>query len=385
MAPREVRERGAKGVIMVSGPRSKVKDQLVPMAFDSVPGETSIGVITVTDEVGEKLFRAVGRTLEEVQKQWDSAAPQMGFELSGITLKANIDVKHEKHTGRNVVARLRTGPGNKTVIALGAHIDHLGRGTAGNSLAKNDEAHQIHYGADDNASGVAVVLEIAERIAHQVKAGELIGKRDLLVGLWSGEELGLLGSGHFTKNVKKKGKKKKIVLTPEIAAYVNLDMVGRLTDKLILQGLGSSSIWLGEVERASAPLTLSVVHQQDTYLPTDTMSFYLKGVPILSAFTGLHEEYHTPRDTEDKINYIGAERVGEFLFRIVKGLLQSRTRIDHREVEAPSKLGTRAYLRAYLGTIPDYSGTDVKGVKLGGVTKGGPAEKSGPREGRCDR
>src|SRR5205823_11475562 len=174
-----------------------------------------------------------------------------------------------------------------------------------------------------------------------------------------------------------KGRKESPTLAPYIAAYLNMDMIGRLDKTLILQGVGSSSIWPGEIERANVPLGLSITAQNDSYLPTDATSFYLKGVPILNAFTGAHADYHTPRDTADKINYAGAEKITRLMAALTRSLATREEAPDYQVMEKPGGALGRVNLRAYLGTIPDYAQGDVVGVKLSGVVKGGPAERAG--------
>jgi hypothetical protein len=258
-------------------------------------------------------------------------------------------------------------------------VDHLGRGEGPGSLARGEEKDKIHYGADDNASGVAGLLEIAEALASRAAAaGSGLG-RDILFAAWSGEEIGLLGSNHFTRSYFGSGAPGG--LAARVAAYLNLDMVGRLNRRLILQGVGSSHSWPALIERANAPLGLPIATRADSYLPTDATPFYLGGVPILSAFTGAHEDYHTPRDTPEKLDYAGAERISRLIARIAWDLASGENRPDYAAQEKPRAAGQRAGLRAYLGTIPDYARTDVSGVALSGVAKGGPAEQAGVRAG----
>jgi C-terminal processing protease CtpA/Prc len=160
-----------------------------------------------------------------------------------------------------------------------------------------------------------------------------------------------------------------------------MDMVGRLNKRLILQGIGSSAVWPGEIERRNAPLGLPITLQNDSYLPTDASVFYLRGVPILSAFTGSHAEYHTPRDTPDTLNYEGAARIAKLMALITRSLAQREAAPDYVAQTAPRAGERRAGLRAYLGTIPDYAESDLKGVKLSGVAATGPAAKAGVRGG----
>ncbi len=373
------RDLGARGLIVVSGPNSQVKGQLVGLSFDSSQAGASIGVISVTDAFAVQLLEPIGEGLKALQDQLDSGQSVMGFDIPALEVEVQIDIQREKRTARNVLARLRgSGQGSEEIV-VGAHLDHLGHGLGAGSLAREEERGEIHYGADDNASGVGGVLEIAQYLVNRRAEGAFPMRRDLLLAAWSGEELGLLGSSHFVETLSEEIKSP--TLESQIAAYLNMDMIGRLRTGLVLQGVGSSSVWPGETERHNVPIGLPIVIQNDSYLPTDATSFYLKGVPLLSAFTGAHSDYHTPRDTADKINYEGAERIVRLMARITDSLLTSESRPDYIEMERPEGSTERAGLRAYLGTIPDYAQGDIAGVKLSGVSKGGPAEQAGVQGG----
>lgn len=289
-------------------------------------------------------------------------------------------------------------------MIVGAHIDHLGNGAGGSSLAKDEEAGGTHRGADDNASGVAGMLEVAQYLATETKAGRVKTTRDTLLAAWSGEELGLRGSqafcDHFadlypqragwlmfTAKPKKKeptaaadphGAMAEEQLYPAIMACMNMDMIGRLREQLVLQGIGSSPYWAGAIERRNAVTGLSLVLQNDCNLPTDASSFFRRGVPILSAFTGSHGEYHTPRDVPELINYEGAADTAKLMALITRDLLQSTEQLIFTEQEIQQT--KVASLRASLGTIPNYT-KEVKGAPLDGVSKGGPAEKAGLKGG----
>ncbi|NUQ63836.1 MAG: M20/M25/M40 family metallo-hydrolase [Pirellulales bacterium] len=365
-----VRDKGARGLIVVSGPNAKVKEQLVPLRSDGSMAGASVPVISVADAVAQEWLAARGKSLKELQDKLDQGGPVMGFDLQGVQLAASIDIEHVKKVGRNVLGRLQAGAEpSKEIVLIGAHIDHLGAGASGSSLAKDDEKEGIHYGADDNASGVAALLEIAQHLADRKAAGKLDLRRDILFAAWSGEELGLFGSGHFAKSYQGK-----------ITACLNMDMVGRLDKKLVLQGVGSSSAWRSEIERSNVPVGLPVSLQEDSYLPTDATSFYTRGVPILSAFTGSHAEYHTPRDIPEKLNYEGAAKVARLMGLLARSLAIRDSPPDYVVQAAPKEHGARAGLRAYLGTIPDYA-AEAKGVKLSGVSRESPADKAGLKGG----
>jgi hypothetical protein len=166
-----------------------------------------------------------------------------------------------------------------------------------------------------------------------------------------------------------------------ISACLNMDMVGRLQDKLILQGTGSSTSWQPIIEKANVPLGLSLTLQSDSYIPTDASVFYLHGVPILSAFTGNHGEYHTPRDTPEKLNYEGISSVARLMMLVCRQLIADERTPQYIAQSRPADGQRKALLRAFLGTIPDYSQSDVKGVMLSGVSKGGPADLAGVKGG----
>jgi Tol biopolymer transport system component len=376
------RDKGARGLIVVSGPNSKAKERLVPLRSDGTMVGASVPVISVADAVAHEWLARSGKTLEELQDKLDEGDLVMGFDLKEVELAATVDIDHVQRIGRNVLARLQAGDAPaKQVVIVGAHIDHLGAGPSTSSLAREDEDDQIHYGADDNASGVAALLEIAQYLADRKTAGKLDLKRDILFAAWSGEEMGLLGSSHFAKSLADEHAGEHAgELAGEIAACLNMDMVGRLDKKLILQGVGSSSIWRREIERANVPVGLAITPQEDSYLPTDSSSFYTRGVPILSAFTGSHSDYHTPRDTPEKLNYEGAARVAQFMGLLARSLAIRESPPDYVVQAAPKEHGARAGLRAYLGTIPDYA-DEVRGVKLSGTSKDSPADKAGLRAG----
>ncbi|MEO0448413.1 MAG: M28 family peptidase, partial [Verrucomicrobiota bacterium] len=375
------REKGAKGVIFAPGPRSKVKEELVPLTFDASLADSGIAAISVTTEVANELLSSAGKDLSELQETLDSGAMIMAVNLKEASLSAQVEVRQRKETGRNVIGRLAAKDPqakNRPALLLGAHIDHLGNKPNSSSRALGRELFQIHPGADDNASGIAGLLEIAHYLSDLQQQGKLNLQRDILFAGWSGEELGLLGSAHFARELAK-GKTGNAdgPLTDHLAANLNMDMIGRLTKTLVLQGVGSSNRWKSEIERRNAPVGLPITLQQDTYLSTDATTFYLRGVPILSAFTGAHEDYHKPSDTADKLNEEDTASIARLMGLITRSLALDPVEPDYIKVAPPKNRGKRSNLRAYLGTIPDYSQDGVEGVRISGVSKGGPAEQAG--------
>lgn len=309
------------------------------------------------------------------------------FPLPDVKIKIVVSIEKVKKTDRNVIAILppiamiaepASPAGGESgleprptaeYIIVGAHYDHIGYGEIG-SLARKGEEGQIHNGADDNASGTAVVLELAKTLSERYWKHPAQFDRGVIFALWSGEELGLIGSTHFVNHP--------VVPLENVAAYINFDMVGRLREnRLILQGVGSSSVWPKLIEKQNVPIGFHLTLQTDPYLPTDVAAFYPKDVPVLSFFTGGHEDYNRPTDDPETLNYTGIERISSLAHGIIFDLISAAERPEYVRVErSQSAGGSRDTLRAYLGTIPDYT-TEGTGVKLSGVRAGGPADRAG--------
>ncbi len=361
---------------------------------DGAIAGSGIPAASVSGKVADALLGPSGKMLKDLQTALDTENPhaESGFVLPKVKVQLACGIEHLKKTDGNVVALLPAAPqpsskailgadGNLQIehfpepgcVLIGAHYDHLGHG-GNSSLAHTGEETAIHPGADDNASGVAWVMELAASLAKERAAHPEKFRRGILFACWSGEELGIIGSAAFCEHPP--------VPLDRIVAFLNADMVGRLRDnKLTLQGVGSSRAWRRLIEKRNVAAGFSLVLQDDPYLPTDTTSFYPRGIPVLNFFTGAHEDYHRPTDTADRLDYDGLERITKFARQIILDLVQSPERPDYAKVEKSADSGgSRENLRAYLGTIPDYT-TEVKGVKLSGVRGGSPAEKGGLKGG----
>jgi hypothetical protein len=346
------------------------------MAFDTAIAGSGILAASITGRMADTIVRrgaTAPRRLADIQQEFDSGNPHVaGFTVPGVQVTLQTRVVRERKTARNVVAYLpATQPTQgvqKPWIVVGAHYDHLGRGTGGNSLASRDEAGRAHVGADDNASGTAAVIALAEALARQPQR-----RRNMLIALWSAEEIGLIGSNMF-------------VTTPpvpidQIAAYVNFDMVGRMqNNRLAAQATGSSPVWASLIERANVRAGFDIAIQPDPYQPTDVSSFNQAGVPSLNFTTGAHTDYHKPSDTAEKINYEDLDRVVDLAAGITRQLMDLDAPPQFTKVEQSSQTASRTGLRVFTGTVPDYT-AEVKGLLLGGVVGGGPAEKAGLQKG----
>ena len=369
------RQHGAKAILIVAGPNSPNAGEVIPMSFDTALSGSGIPAASISGAVADAMFRTLGdpaKTLAAAQKSLDDANPHAtGFALPNLTVSIHTDVVREKRTGHNVVAYLpatgNTANVEKPWVAVGAHYDHLGHGENGSSLAEKTDIGKIHYGADDNASGSAAVLAVAERLSKQPRT------RNVMLAFWSGEELGLIGSNAYVN--------KPVLPLDRLAAYVNFDMVGRMVDnKLSMQATGSSPVWNRLVEQANVAAGFDLQMQPDPFQPTDVASFNQVSVPSLNFFTGTHTDYHKPSDTADKINYEDLDRIVDFAAVIVKRLGDAPDAPVFTKVEQSSEQGTRSGVRIFTGTVPDYS-TEVKGLLLSGVIGGGPAEQAGMAKG----
>ena len=371
------RNRGARALLVVTGPNSPNAGELAGFSYDTTQAGSGIIAATLNGKATDRLFAGSGRTLKDLQAGLDTENPhaETGLELTNARVRFTTAVKHVKGTDRNVIGWLPPAAGATpgAVVLVGAHYDHLGHGETG-GFGRKDEEGQIHNGADDNASGTSAVLEIASALVRQRQERPNSFRHGIVFALWSGEELGLLGSAHYTEHP--------LVALTNTLAYINFDMVGRLREgKLILNGIGSSTLWRKLLEKRNVSAGFNLQLLDDPFPPTDVTSFYPKGVPVLAFFTGTHEEYHRPADKIATLNFEGLERVTRFAAGVIKDLAGSPERPDYVKVERSDKGGSsRETLRAYLGTIPDYA-TEVAGVKLSGARGGSPADKAGLRSG----
>ncbi len=279
----------------------------------------------------------------------------------------------------NVVGRLVAQPANGKklpgAIVIGAHYDHLGHGGR-YSLAPHSQ--EPHVGADDNASGVGVLLEVARELAD--RKTELA--RDVVFVAFSGEESGVLGSAHLVQKWSEKNKDKKL---GDVYAMLNMDMVGRMRDnRLQVLGAETAGEWRELVQAACDKNRVECAMSGDGYGPSDQTSFYAGGVPVLHFFTGTHTDYHKPSDTSDKINAAGAAQTGKICAMVALAVSQREQALTFKSgIEGPTARGDMRSFNASLGTIPDYGGPGAgkKGVLLSGVRPGGAADKGGMKKG----
>ena len=267
-------------------------------------------------------------------------------------------------TGRNVVAILEgSDPQLKNeFVIVGAHYDHLGMGSFGST--SKDQKPAIHNGADDNASGTAVMLETAERMARGARPA-----RSVVFMAFSGEESGLLGSAHFANNP--------TFTLANTKAMLNLDMVGRLGQgPLIVYGIGTATEWAKLVSDATARERIGVTLQDDGYGASDHTSFYLKDIPVLHFFTNVHGDYHNPGDDWEKIDAPGMNKVATIVTDLTTQAANKATLLTLKKGAGKPPAAASGGYGAYLGSVPDFSPVKY-GVKISGVRENSPAAAAG--------
>jgi hypothetical protein len=284
------------------------------------------------------------------------------MDAAEVQASIKTEIIREERVGWNVIGFLDNKA--KNTIVIGAHYDHIGWGEE-NSAYKGEKA--IHNGADDNASGMAVMIEIANRLRKNKKAKN----NNYLFIAFSGEEKGLFGSASFVKDPS--------IDLNSVNYMINLDMVGRLnpTEKLLyINAVGTSPLWKDMLNNVQTSIKIKT--SDPGIGPSDHTSFYLQNIPVLHFFTGLHSDYHKPSDDADKLNYEGAAEISDYIIKLIetadsKGKLPfSKTKEE--ESSRPSRM------KVTLGIMPDYMHTD-KGLRLEGVSEGKPAEKAGLQKG----
>jgi len=329
------RDKGAAGVLLVSGEKWDVADNLdKPSRSEARAG---LPVIHVRRSVADSILKSSELTLKELEERSADSKSPAGL-MTATIVDAMADVEKKEAVTSNVVMKLEGNSNAEEYVIIGAHYDHLGMGGPGSSSRVPDTV-AVHYGADDNASGVALMIELAERLAAS-KTGH---SRSIVFVAFSGEEMGLLGSKHFVENGG--------IEPSAIDLMINLDMVGRMKEGNGLQvgGVGTAAGLRETVIANSDTSAIRLSFTSEGYGPSDHSSFYGKNIPVLYFTTGAHLDYHTPQDTPDKLNYEGMVRIGDLLSGIVSSAASRPARLAFTEAgpKEPSGPQKRCHSRDY--------------------------------------
>ena len=426
------RNAGASALVVIAREDNFRDEPLMRLQYDNSGGEAGLPVVVISRQAAARILEAGGLApLPELEKAARASAPsasasataQPAEQASGekpkgaaamlqkVALSLTTDIVRRNAPAYNVVGILEgSDPVLKNeVIVIGAHYDHLGRGGEG---SLSEIAGEVHHGADDNASGVAGMLELA-----RIFSGErALVKRTLVFIAFGGEEEGLLGSNFYVNHP--------LVPDARMVAMINMDMIGRMKDsRLMIGGVGTASEWREMIATANlvrsmnvtaagtggrAPSEVSLTTQtktvpivvaangqtvvshdpskqfaltlnEDGYGPSDHSSFYSKQVPVLFFFTGTHEDYHKPSDTAEKINYADEARILSFIASIVRAVNETAKPPTYTVAKSQA-MGRTTGFRVYLGTIPNYSESN-DGLILDGVREDSPAAKAGLKAG----
>ena len=364
------KDMGATGVLMVSGPAFDPQDTFESLNLEGY--SVDIPVLRIKKEVADLILSKSKNTIAALEKKLNDAKKPFSFSTK-VNVNGKAEIVRELANTRNVVMLL---PGEDPklkdeYVIIGAHFDHLGMGGPGSGSRALDTIG-IHHGADDNASGVAMMLELAKKFA-KTKGSH---RRSILCLSFSGEEEGLLGSKHFVDDPG--------INLSKVNAMINLDMVGRLneTNNLQISGVGTATGLKDLVYTKSDTSIIKLTLSDEGYGPSDHSSFYGKNIPVLFYFTGAHMDYHTPTDTWEKINFKGMVEISDLIFNVAKELAAENSRLQFKE--AGPKAEVNRYPRrkgVTLGIMPDFAGVIKNGLRADFVTPGKPAALGGMQKG----
>ncbi|WP_242515688.1 M20/M25/M40 family metallo-hydrolase [Sorangium cellulosum] len=360
---RTAREHKAAGVILVAA-----GDELPAVSSDAA--SMGIPAVVITRSAARALFPTAGLAPPgKAAAEKPAAKAPAPRPLAGVTVEITTRVTPRMAPASNVVGLLRAREGSPHAdeyIVVGAHFDHLGHG--GTSASRAPGVRAVHPGADDNASGTAMLLEVARRFSALPARPD----RNLVFVAFGAEELGALGSRHFVEHPPAQ-----LAGMKPVVAMINADMVGRMRDdKLLVDGLGTSPDWRPIVDGAARGLGLALQYGVEGFGASDHTSFTAARVPVAFLFTGVHEDYHRPSDTAEKIDAAGIARCSVLAARMALALSQRDARLAFTDPPADPHRGMRGGFRASLGTMPDYA-YQGPGVKLTGVRPDAPASRAG--------
>ena len=364
------RDHGASGIIYISGPLFDPYDEL--MSLESKESSVNIPSIHVSRNLADLILKYSGNSATTLEKKINDKLKPLSFN-TGIKIKGSAEIIPRKATTYNVAGFIEGSDPEKRNqwIILGAHYDHIGLGGAGSSTRTPDTT-AVHYGADDNASGVASLIEIAEKFALNEKYPE----RSFLFLAFGAEEMGLLGSKHFVDS--------SMIPLDSVSLMMNLDMVGRMKDgRLQVIGTGTSDEGEGIITGLAVEDSITLTTSPEGFGASDQSSFYAKDIPVIFLTTGVHVDYHTPGDMAEKLNYQDMVKVDDYAYQILDSISRLDSMLTFRE-SGPKTVSTVRPVRGKitLGIMPDITSTDDSlGMRVEFVTPGKPADIGGMKKG----
>lgn len=367
------RDLKAGGIIFVNGVNSSSEDKLIGSTFSRVTASAGLPAINITRALADSILGGE-RTIADLEKEIIDTRQTIGF-TTPSKISVSTDLKRGEVKTQNIVAVIE---GNDPVlkneyVIIGGHYDHLGMGGQG-SGSRYPDTIAVHNGADDNASGIAAVIEIAEKLSSQKDNLQ----RSVILMAFGAEEMGLLGSQFFTNEP--------TIDLKNVVAMVNFDMIGRFDDDkrtVMIAGTGTADQMEELLKRHEGGSDMSFSHSPEGYGASDHSSFYGEGIPVLFFFTGAHQDYHTPTDDVDKINFRGEKEIIDFAYPLILDVINSDDKLVYKEASpVKNKVGRgRGGLKVKFGIMPDFTSTANDGLGVGGVTAGGPGHTAGMLKG----
>ena len=365
------RDRGVGGILFMER-EEKENNKLKPLVYRQSASSAGLPIIQITHAVANNIINDKDKTVTDLRSKIDQELASFSFELDR-KVSARVNLKFEKETATNVIGFIEGSDPilNKEYIIIGAHYDHLGYG-GHMSGSLNPDSMQIHNGADDNASGIAGILELSHKLMTNKK---LLG-RSIIAICFDAEEKGLLGSKFYTQTPTKD--------LEQTAIMINMDMIGRLNEKPItVGGVGSAKTLSETIEVVQKNHTLKIdknISGMD-FGRSDHASFYREDIPVLFFFTGAHQDYHKPSDDWDKIDYQGEKEVLNFVYDLIVQLSTNKEKPIFTEITNDNSDNQSPSFNVTIGVIPSY-GSQKIGMEIDGISrKNGPADKAGMKKG----
>ena len=363
------KDNGAKGIIFVS----QIEDEeLYPLRYVSGFKNNEAPAIILSKNIANRIFERVGWSTKKVQDEMNQNLKPLSFQLGVLNINVSIDLEPVVKKAANVVGEIRSRNREfrDEYVLIGAHFDHLGMGGAGSGSRKPEE-NQIHPGADDNASGTAGLLELAQKLSANIN----YLKRSVLFVGFDAEEKGLLGSKHFIESSP--------IKIENITTMINMDMIGRMSDSsYTVGGVGTSPSFEYLLDSLKTGRPFNLIMNKPGFGPSDHAAFYTKDIPVLFFFSGVHDEYHTPADTWQLINLQGEKHILNFIYDLTYYLSRAPKRPVFQEAGPKTKqMGSPKKFTVTFGIMPSYSSTE-KGLEVDGISRSdGPAAVAGIKKG----
>ncbi|MFC1563872.1 M20/M25/M40 family metallo-hydrolase [candidate division KSB1 bacterium] len=360
---------GAAVLIIINSFSGDVTDELPELKYDQMSGRTGIPVVHVHRNVAENIFTGSGYLPSQLEEEINRTSQPKSFDLPDKSINISTELVPLKLKSQNVLGLIEgSDPELKDrMIVIGAHYDHIGLG--GENSTAPSLTGEVHNGADDNASGTAGIMELAQKFSQSGSRP----RRTILFIAFGAEEAGLLGSNNYVENP--------VFPVDRIDFMINFDMIGRMEENtLMLNGSGSSPVWKNIADEANEDYNFEIKFSEGALGGSDHTAFYTKEIPVLFFFTGTHLDYHKPSDDFDKIDADGEVRILEYSEELIKSLDSRDDKIAYTRVQEESQPSRRSF-RVTLGVVPDFSGGEDEGFKITDVSPGGPAEKAGMKAG----